>query len=333
MIRRIAAVVAVAALLISMDVGSAQQPPSMVRIAATTVNDLRTWDGFVTAALRAGGLRSLRVEQDPSLPARLVERMQQYYQGVPIFGAQIVRDSDSGVAQSIFGEMPQTFALDTRPGLAAAAAEQAIVAAAGGSGTFLRRIELAILPMAGSEPRLAYHTVSTSGSVFRLFIDANTGSELLRFSELQTQSAVGTGHSIVGDTKKVSTRPLAGAFVADDRLRPPSLLTYDMRNNLPRTLQILDGLVPLSSADLATDTDNNWTDIPAIDAHAYIGWTYDYYFKRYGRRGTGQPRSPIVTLINAVRAARAARCIAARTSSTSPSTRSGAATADPAPSA
>ena len=132
--RLTAAAIAAVALLYSMDVGVAQQP-SMVRIAATTVNDLRAWDGYVTTALRAGDLRAVSVERDPSLPARRVERMQQYYQGVPIFGAQIVRDSDSGVAQSIFGEVPQAFTLDTRPALAGAAAEQAIVAAAGGSGT------------------------------------------------------------------------------------------------------------------------------------------------------------------------------------------------------
>ena len=78
--------------------------------------------------------------------------------------------------------------------------------------------------------------------MFRLFIDANTGGELLRFSQLQTQSAIGTGRGLIGDTKKLSVRSLAGAFVADDRLRPPTLLTYDMRNNLLRTILVLDGL-------------------------------------------------------------------------------------------
>ena len=142
--------------------------------------------------------------------------------------------------------------------------------------------------------------VSAAGSVFRLFVDANTGAELLRFSELQTQSAIGTGRGLVGDTKKLSVRSTAGAFVADDRLRPPSLLTYDMRNNLLRTLNVLDGFVPLSVSDLATDTDNAWTDIPAIDGHAYIGYTYDYYFKRHGRRSLDNRDRPIITLINGV---------------------------------
>jgi thermolysin len=294
------AVAGVALLLLAKDVGVAQQPP-MVRIAATTVNDLRQWDTFVTAQLRSGGLRVVSVEQDPSLPARLVERMQQYYEGVPIFGVQIVRDSDAGVAQSIFGEIPQAFTLDTRPTLTVAAAERAILDLVGDSGRLLRRVDLTILPMAGSQPRLAYTTVaSTPGAVFRLFVDANTGSELLRFSELHTQSAVGTGRGLVGDTKKLSVRSAAGAFLADDRLRPPSLTTYDMRNNLTRVLNVLDGLIPLTTADLATDSDNTWTDIPAIDGHAYIGWTYDYYFKRHGRRGLDNRDRPIVTLINGV---------------------------------
>jgi hypothetical protein len=73
-----AAVAGVALFLLARDVGVAQQP-SMVRIAATSVNDLRQWDTFVTAQLRSGGLRAVSVEQDPSIPARLVERMQQFY--------------------------------------------------------------------------------------------------------------------------------------------------------------------------------------------------------------------------------------------------------------
>ena len=295
-----AAVAAGLAILVSLDVGVAQQL-SMVRIAATTVNDLRTWDGWVTAALRSGDLRALSVEQDPSLPARRVERLQQYYQGVPIFAAQVVRDSDSGVARSIFGEVPQGLSLDVRPVQSATASERQAIALAGVDATVLRRPELVILPQTRLGPRLAYMTVvSVAPSVFRLFIDANTGAELLRYSELQTQSAVGTGRGMIGDTKKMSVLLQAGAYMTDDLLRPPVLRTYDMRGNRTRTINVLNG-GPLFASDLATDTDNNWTDVPAVDGHTYIGWTYDYYFKRHGRRGLDNRDRPIITLINAVR--------------------------------
>jgi bacillolysin len=30
---------------------------------------------------------------------------------------------------------------------------------------------------------------------------------------------------------------------------------------------------------------NTWDDGPTVDAHVYSGWTYDYYFKRFGRHG------------------------------------------------
>jgi Zn-dependent metalloprotease len=302
MTRLTAAVVAGAACLLWMDVGSAQQPSSMRRIAATTVNDLRTWDQYVTAGLRTGDLRVASVEQDPSLPSRVVERMQQLYEGVPVFGAEIVRDSQSGVAQSIFGEVPQNFSIDTRPALDAATAERAMMAAAGPGARLARRMELTILPMTGGAPRLAYSAiVATSDNVFRFFVDANTGAELLRFTEIHTQSAVGTGQGLVGGIKKLSVRSQAAGFVADDRLRPPLLTTYDMRGDLNRTVDVAFGGAPLFPADLAIDADNVWTDIPTVDAHVYIGWTYDYYFKRHGRRGLDNRDRPILTLVNGLR--------------------------------
>jgi thermolysin len=89
--------------------------------------------------------------------------------------------------------------------------------------------------------------------------------------------------------------------VTDDRLRPPLLTTYDMRGNLARTVSVVFDGTPLFPTDLATDSDNVWTDIPSIDGHAYIGWTYDYYFKRHGRRGLDNRDRPIVTLVNGAR--------------------------------
>ena len=300
--RLTAAAAALAAFVLMIDIGSAQQPSSMFRIAATTVNELRTWDQFVTAQMRTGDLRMLRVDQDPSLPTRTVERMQQYYQGVPVFGAQIVRDSDGGVAQSIFGEVPQGLDLDVRPALSATAVEKVALDLGGAGATLLRRPELVILVQTPVGPRLAYMTVvAAKPAVFRLFVDANTGVELLRYSELQFQSAVGTGQGLVGGLKKMSVRPQAGAFVADDRLRPPLLTTYDLRGNLARADSVIFEGAPLFPSDLATDSDNQWTDVATVDAHAYIGWTYDYYFKRHGRRGLDNRDRPMFSIVNGVR--------------------------------
>ncbi|HLG59602.1 MAG TPA: M4 family metallopeptidase [Vicinamibacterales bacterium] len=298
--RLIAAAAAAGALMLWLDVGSAQQP-STLRIAATTAGELRTWDSYVTAQQRAGDLRPLSVESDPSIPARTIERLQQYHQGVPVWGAQVVRDSDRGVPESIFGEVSQALPISTQPALSGAAAEQRVIGIGGADATLLRRPTLTILPLAGAEPRLAYMAVvSAERSVFRIFIDANTGSELLRYSEIQTQSAVGTGQGLVGGAKKISVLQQGAGYVADDRLRPPLLTTYDMRNNLTRALNVIDSGAALFASDVAADSDNQWTDVPTVDAHVHIGWTYDYYFKRHGRRGLDNRDRPLVTIVNAV---------------------------------
>jgi thermolysin len=73
-----------------------------------------------------------------------------------------------------------------------------------------------------------------------------------------------------------------------------------MRANFGRFLNLLDGFVPLLPSDVAADEDNNWTDVSAIDGHAHVGWTYDYYFKRHSRRGLDNRDRRMTSLINAI---------------------------------
>jgi bacillolysin len=291
-----ATVLIAVALLVSRDVGSAQQQ-SGVAIRATTVGELRTWDGYVTARQRVGELQVLRVDRDPAVPDRLVERFQQFHQGIPVWGAQVVRDSTNGVAESIFGDLWPSLTVTTAPTLTTSAAQTLLSA---GNAFLLKQPSLTVLELQTGDARLAYTAVASSeAGIFRIFVDAHSGAELLRYSELQTQAAVGTGRGVNGDQKKMSVLQQAGAFVADDQHRPPDLTTYDMRSDFIRTLNLLDGLVPFLPSDVALDADNDWTDVSAVDAHAHIGWTYDYYFKRHARRGLDNRDRRIVTLINA----------------------------------
>jgi bacillolysin len=297
--RVMAMVVAAAALFVSLDVGSAQQA-STLRFNATTASDLRTWDQFVTTQERAGALRVRQVTQDPSLPSRTVERLQQYYQGVSVWGAEVVRDSDRGAPVSIFGDVSTQTDLDTQPGMTGDAAAQLLLSRAASGATLLRPVTLVVLRRESGDPRLAYTSVVTSANqVLRVFIDARTGVELLRYSSIRKQASIGTGRGVIGDTKKMSVRLQGGVYLADDPLRPPVLATFDMRNNLTRAFNVLFG-APLFASDIAADSDNDWTDVSAVDAHALIGWTYDYYFKRHGRRGLDNRDRPLISLINAV---------------------------------
>jgi len=84
----------------------------------------------------------------------------------------------------------------------------------------------------------------------------------------------------------VSAKAVSGAFVTDDVLRPTDITTYDMKGNLARLLAILNVQTGVAATDIASDTDNDWTDSTVVDAHVYAGWYYDYLVKRLGRSGT-----------------------------------------------
>lgn len=287
--------------------GSAQQvaPASASGwqpIHATAPADLREWDGFVTTASRSGALRLRSVNRDPALSTRTVERFDQFHRGVRIWGADIVRDSERGVPHSIFGVVTEDLTLDVEPGLGAAGARGALQRLGGDEARLLQEPELTILQLDGGRVALAYTAVVAGGSqIFRAFVDAGTGVELKRYSEIQTQeSAVGTGHGVLGDEKKLSVQRSGGVFRAFDRHRPPVIETFDMRGILPRAKMLLVGRAPYTLEDLATDSDNVWTDLAVVDAHVHVSWTYDYYFKRFGRNGLDGRNSPIDVMVNAV---------------------------------
>ena len=297
---RVAAVIVMASAALLFDEPGVAQQPAAVRVQATAISEVRTWDRYVAQAIGSGALRLTRVSRDGKSPAQLIERFEQSYRGVRIWGAEIVRSSDRGVTEWILGSLAPALTMSVDPVLTPAIAQSRLIEIAGTGASLLRPASLVVLPLPSGGYRLAY-TAAVSGHhrAVQLFIDADSGSELLRYSLIHTQAAVGTGVGVLGDTKKVSVLQQGGAFVTSDQQRPPSLQTFDMRFDLDRTLAVLDG-APLFASDLATDGDNVWTDPTVVDAHAYIGWTYDYFFKRHGRRGLDDRDRPIVALINGV---------------------------------
>jgi bacillolysin len=80
------------------------------------------------------------------------------------------------------------------------------------------------------------------------------------------------------------------------------LQTLDMKGSLTR-LNAIFARYPgaILPADYAADADNDWTDGATVDAHAYAGYTYDYFFKRFGRRGLDNANIPIRSFVHPVR--------------------------------
>jgi thermolysin len=285
--------------------GSAQQANvqgsrGAVSVRATTISELRTWDTFVTEGSRSSALRLRSEQRDPALPARTVERFDQFHDGVKIWGADIVRDSEQGVPHSIFGQLSPALTLSVEPSLIASAAREALLLVGGTESLLLTEPELVILRLDDGDHRLTYTAVVSGGAdVVRAFIDAQTGAELMRYSEIQTQQAmVGTGTGVLGDQKKLSVESSAGAYIAFDRHRPPIIETFDMRGDLARAIRFTLTSSLLERSDLASDSDNIWSDVAVVDAHVHVGWTYDYYYKRFGRSGFDDRDSPINIVTN-----------------------------------
>ena len=275
------------------------------RVAASSAEAVREWGGRVERLVASGDLAVRLTRDDTMIPGRRHERLAQLHRAVPVFGGELVRQSDAAGTLSVFGTLYEGIDVGVTPRLRPADAE-AILAARGGA-PFGRRggPDLVVLPLEAGGYRLAYRIRAFFERSFELrqsFLDADTGALLLEYNDLQTQVA-GVGTGVLGDQKKISVVSAGGGYATSDRLRPPSILTYDFRFSLNRLILLLNAGSPsnLTAADLGTDDDNVWTDGALVDAHVYAGYVYDYYYKRHGRRGLDNADIPVHSITHVFR--------------------------------
>ena len=294
----LARVTLVAALLVGGGRATAQ-----VRVTTLAVSggaELRGWDASIGQMARAGDMVGRRTDADAMVPGRVHERLSQFYKGVSVFGADVTRQTDAGLTVSLFGTLYLDIAISVEPRLSTSDAADVVARETGVVLGPSKLPELVVLPD-GETYRLAYHaTAYTAEAGVEYFIDASDGRIIHRLDAMRRQSAVGSGAGVLGDAKKLSVTSTTGAFQASDLLRPPAIITFDMKENLQRTLDFLNGIVSLTSADRASDTDNRWSDPVAVDAHAYAGYVYDYYFTRFNRRGLDDRNFRMLSLVHPV---------------------------------
>jgi len=291
-----------------------QAPNGVVTLAAGTgapIAALRESDTLVNQLTRDGSLRLTAQTDDPLAPDRSHERLQQFHEGVPVYGAEVTRQTARGLPVSLFGTVHLAIDLETTPELSA---DDAAAVVRGLSGRTLFRSEppqLVVLPDRTNPGtyRLVYEARTFTGSQLMVyFVDAATGALVWSYNDLKTQQPVlpcaqcviGEGLGVKSDRKKMSVTTVGGAFLAHDQLRPAEVFTFDMDGDLPRTQLVLNGLAPLFDADLSTDTDNRWLDGASVDAHVGMGWTYDYLSIRFGRQGLNNQNVRMVSLVHPV---------------------------------
>ena len=260
---------------------SAQGRPIALAVTRATADDMRAWDAQVDQLIRSRALRVRDTQHDALLPDRQHQRLDQYYRGVRIAGGDLTRQLANDGTVSLFGTIHAAIDVDVTPRLSVEEARLAINGAAGGQ-SFGGDVELVVLPLSDGYHLAYFGQAATDLEIVNVFVDASSGLPLRQYSDFIQEVGAGTG--TYGDNKKVSSTPAAGAFVADDKLRPTEITTFDAKGNFARAQAIINGVTP-SIADVASSASNSWTDGTVVDAHVYAGLYYDYLFKRFGRHG------------------------------------------------
>jgi bacillolysin len=275
-----------------------------VNVSSNSTAERRAWTTRIDRMIRNGELRVRQTREDTLLPGRTHERANQYYRGVRVFGGDIARQLRGALTESVFGTMYDGIDIDVVPVLDEGRARALLASRLGQPLDDQRPAELVVLPLDDGSYVLTWRLrVIGRGDARQYFLDARTGATRLDYSDRKGQSAVGRATGVLGDLKKISVHAGSGQFQTTDELRPPVIQTYDLHGSPTRTDDFLVGRVNLGSSDLASDTDNDWTDGPVGDAHIYAGYTYDYFFKRFGRKGLNNADIRIQTLVHPVRRA------------------------------
>jgi len=89
--------IAAALVLASGPIAAAQSSRDRVAIAPSPLLELRGWDAQTERMLRDRDLRVRDRHEDTLIGGRLIERADQYYKGVRVFGADVARQLQGGV--------------------------------------------------------------------------------------------------------------------------------------------------------------------------------------------------------------------------------------------
>jgi bacillolysin len=286
-----AAAVAILTIFPAPIIGQRLSPQSF---APLDVAGVRQWDTWLRDRERQGALRVRQRVADIMLDGREHERLEQFHRGVPVYGAGVTRQWRNGQLETVFGRVYEDLTVDVTPTLSAdEAARRAACSRVG-------RTDLVVYA-GGDSPVLTWRVPCfRPGDMSHVFVNASTGAVENRITRVHTQSVVGEGRGVFHDSKKMSVTRQGSRFVADDALRPPQLRTLDLQGDIGRAIDVVFNGAPIRPSDIAGDTDNVWEDGAVVDAHTYIGWTYDFLFKRFGRRGLDDNNTPLLSVVHPV---------------------------------
>ena len=270
-------------------------PLEVTAAASTGMSSLRRFDALVETLADGGELVLASSRPDSQLQGRTQQFFQQYHEGVPVLGAGVSRQLAGGATVSLLGTIETGIELDPQPRFQSVEALELLEQQTGVGALSNALPELVIVQVPTGRYVLAYQ--ATMRDLRTYFLDAHSGFIAHDVSAVREQS-VGSGNGILGQRKKLSTSQAGGTFQAYDRLRPAEIITLDLRYDFERVEALLFGDVVWASSDVASDADNTWTDPAVVDAHAYIGFMYDYLATRHDWHGIDGRDGRIFSMVN-----------------------------------
>ena len=231
---------------------------------------------FFSSEIRKGNLKLLKIQKDP-IASMKHHRYQQFYKGLEVFGGQIIEHYRNGNITGINGEYYQIDDINTVPVITNDEAVDFFIYDLNKEGLVGRSgmSKLLIYPVNDSNYRLAYKIILEKGHNYSMtgVIDAETGDVLLKYSNIWLDDlTIGLGTGYHGGQYKLPTTYYDGFYYLYDEknVRPINQYTFDWN---------LGGYTP-------GDDDNYWDyDGVLVNAHAFLGLTYDYYYIVHGRNG------------------------------------------------
>jgi thermolysin len=266
-----------------------------VSVHASTPSELQSWDSTIDRMVRARQLVVADSRPDPDIDGRVHETLLQYYQGIPVYGGGVSRQTAQAVAVSIIGTLFDGISIDATPTLSANDVVSTLAETSGGR-IVGDGIRLVIFPTVDGGYRLAYR--ATMSDMKTYIVDAASSAVLWTTDEIYTQSQVGIGTGALGDRKKISTTQIAGGFRTHDQQRPAPIRTFDTLGSDVALNRLLNPPGASVESDFSVDADNTWTNPPVVDTHVHSGWTEDYLFKQVNWTGVDNRRGTITAAVH-----------------------------------
>ena len=245
---------------------------------------------FFASEIQKGNLRLLKIQKDP-IASMEHHRYSQFFKGLEVFGGQLIQHYRNRKITGINGKYYQIYDINTVPVITKDEAVEFFIYDLNKEGLVEKGVEskLFIYPVKDGDYRLAYKIIMEKGIEYSMtgIIDAETGDVLLKYSNIWLDDlTIGLGIGYHGGQYKLPTTYYDGFYYLYDEknVRPINQYTFDW--NL---------------GDIAADYDNYWDyDGVLVNAHAFLGLTYDYYYIVHGRNGIDDNNMDVIANIHFV---------------------------------